>query len=134
MKSSPQRHFERTALWSHVIVLLLFLAGLGVILGLNAGRLYAANPGVKGAVALAVLMVLAWPRHVMGELICEIVRECTRARCPKCQGPAKANLDPDQPPSYICQACGHQEPIKVPVSSSRFDFSGGHDGAGGGGG
>jgi hypothetical protein len=36
--------------------------------------------------------------------------------------------------SYICQSCGHQEPIKVPVILSRFNFSGGHDGAGGGGG
>lgn len=63
MKSSPQRHFERTALSSHAIVFLVFLVGLGVVLALNATRLYAANPGVKGAVALAVLLVLAWPRH-----------------------------------------------------------------------
>jgi hypothetical protein len=134
MKSLPQSHFDRTGWWSHGLVWLAFLAGLGFVLALNAERLVAASNVAKGAIAFAVLIVLAWPRHILGGLVCEIVRECTRARCPKCGGPAKAYLDPDQAPSYICQSCGHQVPIKVPVISSRFDFSGGHDGGGGGGG
>jgi hypothetical protein len=133
MKTSAQSHFERTSWWSHAVVLTVFLAALASVIAMNAERLFAASLFKQLAVAFAVLVLLTWPRYIFGELIGEIVRECTRARCPKCQGPAKANLESDTP-HYLCQSCGHQEPIDIPSRKHPYDFSGGHDGLGGGGG
>lgn len=139
MNVSPQQHFDRTGWYARASVMSVILVAVGVAVALNAERRYAASLVAKSAIAFAARL-LAWPGAIFGELVAEILRECTTARCTKCSGKPKAfaiavpPIDATAPkPHYACQTCGHVDPIILPKVGYSFEFNNSNGGLGGGG-